>query len=210
MKMTTRITFMAVFAAFAVTAFGQGAVNSEIKIAKIEPELIKTPDYSFSMGPSGKKTPAKDWLAIDVSFDWQPRNSPVQFIDELTFTYYILLNNKSQEFPQGTLLVGQVTHVAIPIQKGMNSVMYVSPRTLERFFGGKSPSTSRAAIQNVGVTVSRQGQMVAANSLQAADQPWWQNLQQVQGYVLNKSETPFAPLVWDYYEAIKPARSGGM
>jgi hypothetical protein len=28
------------------------------------------------------------------------------------------------------------------------------------------------------------------------------------GYVLNKNETPFAPLVWDYYEAIKTRPAG--
>jgi hypothetical protein len=38
---------------------------------------------------------------------------------------------------------------------------------------------------------------------------WWSTMQQVNGYVLNKNETPFAPLAWDYYEAIK-ARPGGM
>jgi hypothetical protein len=33
-------------------------------------------------------------------------------------------------------------------------------------------------------------------------------MQQVNGYVLNKNETPFAPLVWDYYEAIKARPAG--
>ncbi|MFV0338888.1 MAG: Amuc_1102 family pilus-like protein, partial [Chthoniobacterales bacterium] len=163
--------------------------------------------YSYSLGPKGKKTAAKDWLEVDVTFGWAPKQKQaVPFVDELTFTYYILLNNKSKEFPQGTLLVGKVTHVAIPIGKDMHSAAYVSPRTLERFFNGKIPSSVSSAIQNIGVTITRQGQMVAANSSGAdKKQPWWQSLQQVQGYVLNKNETPFGPLNWDYYEALKAA-----
>ncbi len=122
--------------------------------------------------------------------------------------YYVLLNNKSKEHPQGTLLTGSVTHAAIPQGKGMNSVMYVSPRTLERFFGGKSPTTAPAAVVDVGVTITKQGATVAEGSWKGRGQ-WWSTLQQVTGYVLNKNETPFAPLAWDYYEAIK-ARPAGM
>ncbi|MFV0336984.1 MAG: Amuc_1102 family pilus-like protein [Chthoniobacterales bacterium] len=115
--------------------YAQGALNTEFAVLKIEPNLIKTPDYSYSLGPKGKKTAAKDWLEVDVTFGWAPKQKQaVPFADELTFTYYILLNNKSKEFPQGTLLVGQVTHVAIPIGTDMHSAAYVSPRKLERFF----------------------------------------------------------------------------
>jgi len=190
------------------TSPAQG-VNEAWKISKITPEMFKTPEFSYSMGPTGKKVRAKDWLAVEAAFEWQPRSSPTKFTDEATFTYYILLNNRSAEFPQGTLLVGQVTHVAIPMEKGMNSVVYLSPRTLERFFDGKIPSNARAAIANVGVTISVRGQMVAANSISDANRPWWEPFQQTTGYVLNISETPFAPLHWDYFEAIKPSRGGG-
>jgi hypothetical protein len=87
-------------------------------------------------------------------------------------------------------------------------VMYVSPRTLERFFEGKIPSTASSAITDVGVIITKQGQTVAEASWKGRGQ-WWSALQQVNGYVLNKNETPFAPLAWDYYEAIK-ARPAGM
>jgi hypothetical protein len=183
--------------------------NTEFQISKITPDLATTPDYTFSLGPKGKRVQKnKDWLEVEVAFDWQPRSAKPEFLDELTFNYYILLNNKDRENPKGTLLTGSVTHVAIPQGKGMNSVMYISPRTLERFFGGKIPSTANAAVEDVGVTITKQGQLVAEGSWKGRGQ-WWSNYQQVSGYVLNKSETPFAPLVWDYYEAIK-ARPAGM
>lgn len=190
-----------------LTAGAQQA-NTEFKITKIAPDLVTTPEYSVNFGPKGKKVPKnKNFLEVEVSFDWQPRAAKPEFLDEVTVNYFILLNNKDRENPQGTLLVGSVTHVAIPQSKGLNSVMYVSPRTLERFFGGKLPGTATAAVVDVGVTITKQGQLVADSSWKGKGQ-WWSSMQQVPGYVLNKNETPFAPLAWDYYEAIKARPAG--
>jgi hypothetical protein len=183
--------------------------SKDFQILKITPDLATTPEYNFAFGPKNKKVQKnKDWLEVEVSFEWQPRDQKPEFLDELTFNYFILLNNKSRENPGGTLLTGTVTHVAIPQAKGLNSVMYVSPRTLERFFEGKIPSTASSAITDVGVIITKQGQTVAEASWKGRGQ-WWSALQQVSGYVLNKNDTPFAPLAWDYYEAIK-ARPAGM
>jgi len=184
------------------------SASTDFKINKIAPDLVITPEYSVNFGPKNKKVPKnKEWLEVEVSFDWQPREKKPEFLDELTLNYYVLLNNKSRETPDGTLLTGSVTHVAIPQGKGMNSVMYVSPRTLERFFQGKIPSAASSAVLDVGVTITKQGQLVAESSWKGRGQ-WWSAMQQVGGYVLNKSETPFAPLAWDYYEAIKARPSG--
>jgi hypothetical protein len=199
-------------ALLAATAAAQ-QMNTEFQIAKITPELTTTPDYSFTMGPKGKRVGKnKDWLEVEVSFDWQPTDRNAEFLDEITIEYFILLNNADRENRDGTLLTGSVTHVAIPALKGLNSVMYVSPRTLERFFAGKIPSTSRAAVKDIGIVVKMQGREVAQGAWQSkigTGNPWWRSMQPVPGYVLNKSETPFAPLVWDYYEAIK-ARPAGL
>lgn len=183
--------------------------NTDFKIVKITPELVTTPEYTFNLGPKNKKVQKnKDWLEVEVSFDWQPRLKKPEFQDDLTFNYYILLGNKDRENPKGTLLTGAVTHMAIPQAKGMNSVMYLSPRTLERFFQGKPPATASAAVVDVGVTVLAQGRPVAEASWKGKGR-WWEQFEPKQGYVLNKNETPFAPLVWDYYEAIK-SRPAGM
>lgn len=199
--MKTHLTACLVLAVAASVAHAQQP-NTEFKIAKITPDLVTTPDYTTKFGPQGKRTRNKNFLEVEVSFDWQPRAKEPAFLDELTINYFILLNNKSRENPQGTLLTGSVTHVAIPQEKGLNSVMYVSPRTLERFFDGKIPSTAASTVTDVGITITHQGRLVAEHSWKGRGQ-WWSNFQQVNGYVLNKNETPFAPLVWDYYEAIK-------
>lgn len=199
--------FSLVLAAVATSAV-QAQQNTEFQIVRITPDLVTTPEYSISYGPKNKKVPKnKDFIELEVSFDWQPKAKLPQFLDDLTLNYYVLLNNKSKEYPKGTLLIGSVTHTAIPQAKGMNSVMYISPRTLERFFDGKAPGTVSSAIVDVGVTITKQGQLVAEKSWKGKGQ-WWSSLEQVNGYVLNKNETPFAPLAWDYYEAIKARPAG--
>lgn len=207
MKNAPLRSFCVLLACAASSAFAQKA-NTEFQINAITPDLVTTPEYSINYGPKNKKVSKnKDFVELEVSFDWQPEAKEPKFLDDLTINYYVLLDNKSRENPKGTLLVGSVTHTAIPQAKGMNSVMYISPRTLERFFEGKSPSTVKSAIVDVGVTITQQGQLVAEKSWKGKGQ-WWSSLQQVNGYVLNKSETPFAPLAWDYYEAIKVRPAG--
>lgn len=195
----------AAIVATAVPAVAQ--LNTEFQITKVEPAFLPSPTYS---GPRYDKrgSKAKDWLEVEVTFDWKPRAKEPLYTDELTFNYYILLKNESKDAPKGTLLIGSVTHVSIPQDKNMHSVVYVSPRTLERFFGGRVPGTAGAAVAAVAVTISNQGQIVAESAGGTFKSQWWTSFQQTPGYVLNKSQTPFAPLEWDYYEAIKADAAG--
>lgn len=182
------------------------AQAEEFAISKIDFALQESPKMSGS-GYDKKVTRPSSWLEVEVTFDWTPRAAEPLYLDELTLNYYILLNNKSKDFPQGALLVGSVNHVSVGQGKGLKSVMYVAPRTLERFFGGKIPNTANQAVAGVGVTISKAGQVVAESSTSGKGQ-WWTTYQQTQGYVLNKSETPFAHLGWDYFEAVKGRGAG--
>ena len=204
LKSPSQIIVPALFA-ITVCAFGQ-APNTDYQILKIEPQFLESPAYRGTLyDKRGAK--AKEWLEVEVTFQWQPRLRDPKYTDELTFNYYILLKNKSPLYPQGTLLVGSVTHTSIPQERDMHSVVYISPRTLERFFDGRVPGNVEQALVDVGVTVTKQGQEVAATSWKSRSGSWWPQFQQTPGFVLNKNETPFAPLAWDYYEAIKPRAS---
>ena len=204
LKSPFQIIVPALFA-IVVCAFGQ-TPNTDYQILKIEPQFLESPAYGGARyDKRGAK--AKEWLEVEVTFEWQPRLRDPKYTDELTFNYYILLKNKSALYPQGTLLVGSVTHTSIPQERDMHSVVYISPRTLERFFDGRVPGNVEQALVDVGVTVTKQGQEVAATSWKSRSGSWWPQFQQTPGFVLNKNETPFAPLAWDYYEAIKPRAS---
>lgn len=189
-----------------IASFSQAqAQNTGFQIDGIDVSLEATPVYNLSIGPQ-RKAASQDWMMIETTFSYEPKEQGVDpFLDELTFNYYVLLGNKGREYPQGTLLVGSITHVAVGPGKGLHSVAFVSPRTLQRYFLGKAPTNKSSATQAIGVTITRQGQVVAEDSigLGKGKPQWWNQFQQTPGYVLNKNETPFAPLFWDYYEALK-------
>ena len=178
----------------------------QILVLNIQPQFLGSPAYG-GVRYDKRGSRAKEWLEVEVTFEWQPRLRDPKYADELTFNYFILLKNKSALYPQGTLLVGSVTHTSIPQERDMHSVVYVSPRTLERFFDGRVPGNVDQSLVDIGVTVTRQGQEVASTSWKSRSGSWWPQFPQTPGFVLNKSETPFAPLAWDYYEAIKPRAS---
>jgi hypothetical protein len=113
-------------------------------------------------------------------------------VDELTFKYDVLINGK--------LCPGEITHINIPKGQPRYSVIYISPRSLDRITGGKL--LNAGMIDNIWVTISRQGQALAISSLKDKGKPV-PNLPQNPGMLSPKSETPFQVLWWDRYEAVK-------
>jgi hypothetical protein len=66
-------------------------------------------------------------------------------------------------------------------------------------------------VQAIGVTATVNGQLAAEESIGKGKgmKGWWNNFQQgPAGLVLNKDQTPFAPLFYDYFEAIKSKPAG--
>jgi len=168
------------------SAFGR----PDYDIRKISPAVDLSPQVSFNFGPVQHPQPkAQQWLEVEVSFE-----SNIDWTDELTVKYFILL--------AGQCLTGEVTHIDIPKGRDLYSVMYVSPKTIARILNGKQLTS--LDIQDVGVQLVSKGQVLVTKSYKAqGDQQWWQNQPQVTGKVLNKNQTPFAPLIWDRYEQIK-------
>ena len=174
-----------------LAAFGQTGAGEDFQITKITKDLISGPQFAYG-GAQRHQTNQRDrWLEVEVEFKAAP-----ELTDELTFKYYILFN--------GTLLTGEVTHVNIPAGRENRSVMYVPPRALARFANNR-PITENSC-QNVAVQIVQQGAVKAEASLARAQPQWFANLQSTSGFVLNKNQTPFAPLYWDRYEQIKTGR----
>ena len=169
-------------------AFGQTGPATDFQIKKITKSLISTPQIAYTGGQSYKTNQRDRWLEVEVEFTAAP-----ELTDELTFKYYILFN--------GNLLTGEVTHVSIPAGRENRSVMYVSPRALARFANNRPIAEN--SCQNIAVQIVQQDAVKAEASLNRAQPQWFTTLQPVPGFVLNKNQTPFAPLYWDRYEQIK-------
>jgi hypothetical protein len=162
-----------------------------VKIDKIQPSFPTSPEFTIK-GTTEKRSEYLKWFEIEVAFEIDG----IELVDELTFKYSVLFNGK--------LYPGEVTHINIPKGRPRYSVMYISPRNLDRMTGGKL--LTPAMVENIWVTVSKQGQVLATSSFKNKGSPL-PNLSQLQGFLLPKSETPFQVLWWDRYESVKvPSR----
>ena len=160
-----------------------------VQIRKIEPSKVKTPEYQLQgpvHGDHARLVPGRGLLRNRA--DW---------IDDLTFTYYVLMKPKTARLST-CCSRGDVTYVNI--QKGKHkSDMYLHLEHLARY----------GDVQQVAVVLTTQGRVVAMESLPASQQRWWEQLTPMDGYVLNRMQTPFAMINFDDYEAIKPSGPGG-
>ena len=183
--MKTLVLTTLALAGLVLGASAQGIRPGDVKIDKITPSLQKTPEYQIQ-GGQAKRSKNAEWLEVEVEFQSAP-----ELIDELTFSYKILINKQ--------LVSGEVTHVAIPKGREHYSVAYVAPRALEALMKGKQ--VTPGSIEGVWVEVSKQGQVIARDQTAKIALP---NVPVLQGLVLNKSQTPYSVLYWDRYEALKP------
>jgi hypothetical protein len=188
-------TFAFALAALTVSAVAQVPVvvtARNVKIEKILPAVVGTPEFNISNTPPKRSTALK-WLEIEAEFEVLG----VEMIDELTFKFDVMINGK--------LYPGEITHVNIPKGKDRFTVMYISPRNLDRITAGKQ--LNAGMIENIWVTISKQGQALAMSSLKDRNAKAVPNLPQIQGLLTPKSETPFSVLWTDRYEAVKlPSR----
>ena len=159
-----------------------------VKIEKILPSVISSPEFTFR--GTDKRAEYLKWFEIEVEFEVDG----VEMVDELTIQYLAEINGK--------LLPGEVTHVNIPKGKNHFSVMYISPRSLDRITGGKQ--LNPGMIGNIWIKIEKQGQVLAEKSSQQKPPP---NLPRMTGLMVPKSETPFQVLWWDRYEAVKASPS---
>lgn len=173
--------------AFTGIGFAQNR-GREFQITKITRNLIASPEFAYTGAGSFHANTRERWLEVEVEFSAAP-----EFTDEATFKYFILINGK--------LLAGEVTHVNILAGRELRSVMYVPPAGLVHIMANRPLIAN--AVENVAVQVLQQGAVKDEQSLTRARPQWFAGLPAVTGLVLNKNETPFAPLYWDRYEQIK-------
>src|SRR5213080_5396104 len=133
MKRTIPISAIILSAIVAmVMAQPRGAVD--FQLLKINTNFISSPQFTYTGAEQFQADQRERWLEVEVTFAAAP-----EFTDELTLKYFILVNGK--------LLTGEVTHVNIAAARDNRSVMYVTPRALDRF-GNNRPITANSC-QNI-------------------------------------------------------------
>lgn len=173
-----------------VSAQAPAAGPRPLDIRKIGGGKVQTPEYQMKKSQFAART--REWFQIIVEYDTDP-----DWVDEAAFTYYVLLKAKAQTAGRSpfTLFKGDVTY--INIQKGKHkSDIFLHPSTLARY----------GDVERVAVQVNVGGRLVAMDGLPqgTAAQRWWEQMSPLDGYLLNRMQTPFAMMNFDDYEAVKP------
>jgi len=192
MKLTWSVLAVVGLLAFVSEGFSQGpAAANQFQLTKITKNFITSPQFQYTGAQQYIANQRDRWLEVEVEFA-----SSAPFTDELTLKYYILINGK--------ILTGEVTHMNIVGGKENRSVMYVPPGAIARVMENRPVSPT--AVQNIAIQIIQGGTVKDENNLVRSAPEWYKTLPALPGLVLNKNETPFAPLYWDRYAQIKPTR----
>ena len=170
-------------------AFAQSANKEGVTIRSLEITKTKAPDFSYGGIVPEANIISADWAKVLVRFD-----TVADWTDQLEMRFYIVIKNpKTAAF---TMFTGKYAYSDIP--KGYNHLVavYLRPRTMERYGN---------MIEQVAVEIYYKGEVVSVKSFPASDKPWWRtaNVRSVEGYVLDRSQTPFAKIAGDNYELPK-------
>ena len=171
---------------------GAGAGSDILRIRQMRPVKEKTPVFRTA---TAQQTSAQqpDWWRVVVDFETSP-----DWIDELEFTYYVYMKDQSNKGAE-MMFRGTVVYVNVP-KKGSQpggrhqSDMFLHPSTLARL----------GSVEQVAVVVKSKGAVVASEST-AKTPNWWERFSPVDGVLLNRSQTPFAYIDYDAFNAIKAA-----
>lgn len=175
-------------------AMAQDQVKVDVDDIKID--LVNTPEYNYA-GDTKKLPKSKEWVEVEVEFKVEGKTEN-DVAEALEFTYYVMMGDKE------TMLTEKITHVNVPLDEDIYSVMYISPTTIQKMFG-KEVSVS-GAVAGVAIEVRHNGALVGGDATVDPSSRWWQSKTQTPGMLRRKSDTPFAPLWWDRYADVEKSR----
>ena len=179
---------------FSGLANAQKPPKVEIKDVKVAAQ--NTPKFSVQ-GVKDKKWRPKTWLEIETDFEVEM--DKVEFASQVVFKYYIVLDSPREKM---RTLVGEITHLNIKIDEVAHAVAYISPSTLSSSMG--KDGFSESDVKFWGVEAFIGGQLVGGES--SNGKKWWESAQvpaKLDGLILNKKKTPFAPLWGDYHADVQ-------
>lgn len=183
-------------------------VQTNLKITKLRVNERQTPEFQDDLPEA--TISRLEWARISVEYETEVSRG--EYTDELEFSWSVGLLPKEQR-----PIVMKRTVTYIDIKAGdSHAVMYLRPRFLERYYG--SDRVRRNDIK-VFIEVKNRGERIAwFHYPEEEPEPikgtkntyWWQlaepKVRRMDGELLTRLETPFAPMDFSYYEYIKPPR----
>jgi len=136
----------------------------------------------------------RNWVELGLQFDTEP-----EWQDEIVFHFFALLKNR--ETTKFTLLKGTVTYLDVARGRSRMGCAYIRPAALARY-GEVMGVAVEAVIKGEVAGSLSEGKLGPGKPL---PQEWWKKPELVpkDGYIVDRSKTPFSQINFDDYEALK-------
>lgn len=192
-------SLVGVVALSASAVIGQ-EVSQEVKVdvRDIKVQAQNTPQFNVG-NVVDKRWKPKVWLEVDVDFEAKKAANPQDkspVIENLEFKFFVGLNKNNNE-GKAVVLTATVTYNNITERENQHALVFASPAALARILEKTNFSTSD--VKAVGVEIYKGGALAGWKS--SNNQRWWgelANFAAIDGVLIPKNKTPFAPLWGDY------------
>jgi hypothetical protein len=161
--------------------------------------VVRTPEYTSSLGRSISNRRPREWMLFDVVYDTVP-----EWLDTVDFAYSVMTERRT---PDGKKEFGlfQTSVRYLDVARGEHtSCVVLPPRVAERY--GECVA--------LALEISQDGKPLASQSevrIEGLPDDWWKNARVLDnpsvirrdGYLVDRSRTPFALINIDDYETVK-------
>jgi len=179
---------------------GRGAEAPVIRLKQLtgtgRRAMVRTPEYETNVGRTGGAS--AEWARILVEYESYP-----EWIDELTFRYTVMALKEDRDGNRYSVYKLSVRYIDIDEDRDHKSTVFLHPNAVRRY----------GDIVAVAVEVVHEGNVIARLSEEDVKLPedWWQNSSVLEsdkvtvrdGYLLDRSKSPFALINIDEYEVIR-------
>ena len=187
----------------ASSAFGQLELSKDARFKVDNPKFTELQSPDIQDG-NAKNFKPKDWLEIEVALKVDKlRNEPEdKYLDQIKVTWHVVVKGQDRKAYK---ISKTVTHVNIPTDEEVYVSVYLSPNTLKRITG--NARASKSDLEAVGGEVELNGAMVGFFTFGQTKGWWREPLKNVEATskfpLLDKTQTPFAPLWYDRYAEVQ-------
>ncbi len=180
------------------------SLEAQVDFKRVEAKDQNTPQFQ-APNVKDKRWNPKIWLEIDAGFGLkkgrvkgEPNPSPI--VDALDFKYYVLLNKRDAQ-GKLTVLTASITYINLnDEERELHAMAFVSPAALGKVLANPKFTAPEITPQAVAIVVTKGGALCGFYN-QGGPNGWWEkadNFNVIDGVLLPKNKTPFAPLWGDY------------
>lgn len=164
--------------------------------------LQRTPDYQSSIGKSVRKP--REWALMDVQYETMP-----EWMDEIVFTYHVLAEHRNVDGKLEYSFYQTVVRYVDVAHGEHSSCVALSPNAVLRYGVPVALTVEISAADGTALASESAFEGKAIPPDLQAD--WWKNpkvtdnagVTKRDGYLTDRSKTPFAFINADDYEAVK-------